>query len=328
MSTESGQFNNPPEEEKIPEKQAIPKEKPEGQEKPLEKEEEERTESAGQLDIVRRAINRIVESKGIRNEELGYESRVGVYGGNLRNDKEGKMVWDNTGLASRFDRWGDRILRAWDDHHVKDPVAMAEKHPKEFLHMLPFVTGPKRFRGNSEQILENVHRLGLDEYYGAHASGIEIKNQDIYKKGVNLQDIFHSDEIGSDKLKEIDRFGAVERAAECMDMIHKKYGATGQLLVGSFTFMKYDRNTKTVDSPILNMPDIVYNPDKSIGENEKMATDLLDFMASIGAEEWRRSGDWDGVKNILDRILAKYDQEQVVQMTESFVRRGRLTMPG
>ncbi|MDR3558527.1 MAG: hypothetical protein P4L61_03280 [Candidatus Pacebacteria bacterium] len=326
MNFESGQSNKIPDENLS--KEGIDAEKPQKEERiDAEISPEERRESAGELDIVRKAINRIVETKNIRNEELGYDSQVSIYGGNLRTDTEGALVWDNTGLYSRFDKWNDQILRAWDEHHVKDPVALAEKHPTAFLHMLPFVSGAKRFRGTSEQILENVNRLGLAEYYGAHPSGIEIKQPDIYKKGVNLQDIFHSDGIGSEKLSEIDRFTAVERAGEYLSSIHKKYGGVGEVLANDIIFMKYDETEKSVGLPVLNLPDEIYNSDKTIGENEKKATDLLDFMASVAAEEWRRSGDWNEVKNVLDRLLAKYEQNEVVQMTESFVRRGRLTLP-
>lgn len=237
-----------------------------------------REESSERLDWMRRAINRIVESRQIRNEELGYDSQVSVYGGKLHNDSEGKLVWDNRGFADRLDRWGDAILRAWDEHQVKDPVMLAEKHPRAFLHMLPFVSGPKRFRGNSEQIMENVRRLGLEDYYGPHDAGIEIKQPDMYRKGVNLQDIFHQDEIGSEKLGGIDRYDAVEHAGEYLSNIHKKHGAIGEVLANDFIFMKYADGK--VESPILNLPDEIYNPDKTIGEKEKMATDLFDFLAS------------------------------------------------
>lgn len=287
----------------------------------------ERKESSGALDWVRRTVNRIVESSPMNNEELGYESTCGVYGAKIHKDAQGKTVWDNRDLRSHFDKWGDRILRAWDEHHVKDPIELLDKHPRAFFHMLPFVAQPKRFRGNTEQILKNVHRLGLDEYYGPHPSGvIEIKKPEIYTHGIRLQDIFHQNEIPSNALKKIDRFQATQEAARYLSGIHAQYGGVGETLVGSFIFTKHTQSE--VGAPVLNLPDEVYNEDKETGEREKMATDLLDLLASVGSEEWRVSDDWENIGKLLESILENYEQRNVVELVESLVKRGRLTLPG
>ena len=36
-----------------------------------------------------------------------YESTVGIFGGILKYDDEGKMVYDTTGIVSKIDRSGD-----------------------------------------------------------------------------------------------------------------------------------------------------------------------------------------------------------------------------
>ena len=287
----------------------------------------ERKESSGALDWVRRAVNRIVESPPINNEELGYKSTCGVYGAKIHKDAEGKMMWDNRDARSHFDKWGDRILRAWDEHHVKDPIELLDKHPRAFFHMLPFVAQPKRFRGNTEQILENVHRLGLDEYYGPHPAGvIEIKKPEIYTHGIRLQDIFHQNEIPSEALKKIDRFQATQESARYLSKMHAQYGGVGETLVGSFIFTNHTETE--VSAPVLNLPDEVYNQDKKTSEREKMATDLLDLLASVGSEEWRVSDNWDNIQKLLMSILENYEQSDVVELVESLIKRGRLTLPG
>lgn len=285
-------------------------------------------ETEEEYGFISRYIKHIVENKQTENETLGYKSQVSIYGGELKNEPDGKLVWNNMGLSSKFDRWGDRVLRAWDEHFVKDPLALLERNPRMFFHMLPIVRGPKRFRGDKEQIMENVKRLGLEEYYGMHKNGIEIKDPDIYKKGVNLQDIFHADQIDSPKLSSFDRFAAVEQAGEYLSSVHANNGAIGEMLANDIVFMEYDPEKGILRKPILNIPDEIYDPERSSGETEKMATDLLDFLVSIGAEEWRRSDNPENVKKILDHTLARYDVRPVLAMTESLARRGRLTMPG
>lgn len=164
----------------------------------------------GYFDKLRRAIQGEVNESRLPNTD--YESTVGVYGGKLVLDSEGKLVYDTRGLVSRVDRKGDSVLRTYDEHLVKEPWKLLKRHPRWFFRFL--APGPKRYRGRQEEIMENVKRLGLADYYGIHQNGIEIKKPEIYAKGVALQDIYRADLINSDKLKEIDRFEALAFAAQ------------------------------------------------------------------------------------------------------------------
>ena len=287
----------------------------------------ENTNERSLVDRVREKINSYMEEDHLpTKEKLGYESTVGVYGGKLSEDEQKKMVWDVRGVWSRIDRRGDRFLRTVDEHHVKEPGKMFLKHPTKALGTLPFVADAKRFRGTPEQVLENVHRLGLDDYYGAHPWGVEIKKPEIYKEGIALQDIFRSDQIKSDLLDKFDRTEALGLATDYIKDLHEKHGGTGQLVSGAVIFRKGEGDR--LENPVLNLPDIVYNPDKKIGDKEKLATDMLDFLVSIGVEEYRRSKDWGSVTKALNTILTHYDNKNIISLVKSFAKRGRLTLPG
>jgi len=281
----------------------------------------------GLIDRVRKGVNRFVEESHLPTKEaLGYESTSGVYGGKLVEDDKGRLVMDTRGPWSRLDRWGDGLLRIVDDHQVREPGKMMRRHPGKLIRTLPFVAEAKRFRGSSRQMVANAERLGLGEFYGLHPWGVEIKQPDIYKKSISLQDIYRQDLLQAPILEHIDRFQALGRAAEYIKTIHEKHGGIGEVLVGSALFREHDEGE--VKNPVLYLPNIIYNPEKNISEREKMATDLLDFMASIASEEWRRSKEWKSVDHALDILLAHYGLRPVIALTRSFAKRGRLTLPG
>lgn len=79
----------------------------------------------------------------------------------------------------------------------------------------------------------------------------------------------------------------------------------------------------------MNLPDIVFNPNKNISEREQKATDILDFIISAGAEEFRRSqGDLDSVKKAITSIISSYNDPFVVALVKAYLKRGRLTLMG
>jgi hypothetical protein len=246
------------------------------------------------------------------------------------------MVYDSRGLWSKIDRFGDGVLRTFEEHHVKQPGKMLMDHPKDFLKSLPFVAEPKRSRGTDQEILENVHRLGLDDYYGPHPWGIEIKKPDLFKKGIALQDIYRQDLIGSDLLNKIDRFGAIAEASQLLNNTHAKYGAVGEFNIYAVLFADHEEDKVT--DPVLMLPTIIYNHDKPLEGKEKeaaeisdKATDLLDFLVSIGSEEWRRIEKEENFKNMkkaLKLALDNYQDSKVIALAESFAKRGRLSLPG
>ena len=267
---------------------------------------------------------RVQESHLPTKENLGYESTVGVYGGKINYDEEERMVFDMRGSISKIDRLGDAVLRTYDEHVVKNPLEMFKKHPGWFFKFL--VPGTKRYRGTPEEINKNIERLGLAESYGLHDWGIEIKDQAIYKAARPLQDIYRADLIESNDLNEIDRFAALAQSAKYIHDLHQKHGAIGEVLPSDIIFQK--KSEKEVSQPILNIPDIVYNEEKSTSELDKKTTDLLDFTMSIGLEELRRSEDWDEARRAIQTILNSYGDKNVIQLLKSFIKRGRLTMQG
>ncbi|MBU6500589.1 MAG: hypothetical protein KGJ89_03995 [Patescibacteria group bacterium] len=275
----------------------------------------------GIVNKIRNAINsKVMESR----KPSPYETTVGIYGGKLDKDKDGRLVYDTRGLWSRIDQLGDRVLRSFDEHHAKNPIKMALRNPKEFLKLLPLIVDSKRYRGTPEQTMDNVKRFGLEEYYGPHEWGIEIKDQEVFKNAIGLQDIFRQDKIDSPVLNGIDRFESTGRAVDYMRELHEKAGGIAE--GNAYMFLFTEKEGNKVDKPILMIPTEVYNSKKNISEVEKKATDFLDFLASVGFEEYRRSNDWESVRKVLDLALDHYGDKKIISIVASYVRRGRLTL--
>ncbi|MDD2681215.1 MAG: hypothetical protein PHE20_03955 [Patescibacteria group bacterium] len=281
-------------------------------------------ETLNPLNKIRDSVNKTVNESRLPSED--YESSVGVYGGKLRMmEGDNKMVWDNSGVVSKIDRFGDAVLRNYDEHLVRNVGEILKRDPKLFFKFI--MPGAKRFRGNKEEILNNIKRLGLEGVYGDNEKGIEIKDQSLYRDGLALQDIMRSDIIDSDKLNRVDRFQALESAGAYLHQIHDQHGAVGEVLPSDFIFKQDEAGE--IKETVLNLPDIIFNPDKNIGEREQKATDMLDFIISSGAEEFRRSeGDLAIVKKAMGSILNAYGDKYVIALVKSYLKRGRLTLMG
>jgi len=279
-------------------------------------------ENLNPLNKVRDTINKTVNESRIPTED--YESTLGVYGGKIKME-DGKMIWDNRGTVSQIDKWGDAILRTYDEHVVKNLGELISRHPKLFFEFL--APGTKRYRGSKEEIFENIKKLGLEDTYGLHENGIEIKDQDLYRKGLPLQDIYRSDLIDSDTVNGFDRFQALAESGKYLRKIHDEYGGIGEVNIGDIIFKKHENGQ--VGNPVLNMPDIVFNEEKNISEKEKKATDMLDFIISVGAEEFRSSeGDLGRVKEAMKKVLENYNDKSIINLVKSYIKRGRLTLSG
>lgn len=280
-------------------------------------------ENFNPLNKVRDSINGKMNESRIPTEN--YESTLGVYGGKIKMEADGKMVWNNQGVISKIDKWGDTILRTYDDHVVKDLGELISRHPKLFFQFL--APGTKRYRGTKEEIFENVKRLGLENTYGLHENGIEIKDQDLYLKGLPLQDIYRSDLIEGDNVDGFDKLQALEESGKYLRKIHDEHGGIGEVNIGDIIFKKHENGQ--VSEPILNMPDIIFNEEKNIGEKEKKATDILDFIISVGAEDFRSSGgDLNSVREAMKKVLESYNDKSVISLVKSYIKRGRLTLLG
>lgn len=257
-----------------------------------------------------------------------------------------------TGLTSKVDRFGDDQLRKTDEHIIKQPR-------KLFLRLLSrlnlkgiaqiFYPHTMRRRGSKEEITANAQRLGLGATYGIHEKGIEILSPEIYTHGYPLQDIFRQDIVRHPLLEKIDRKEALNTAAAYLGTIHANYGYIGEVLPNDIIFQKAnDYSGATVMSePVLNLPDIVYNPvlDEKHTDSSRIAMDLMDFIFSISLEEIARvnrdglrineENFHDLIAKLITQLLTAYSEnydenkKQVLQhiltTLKSFVKRGRLT---
>jgi hypothetical protein len=208
------------------------------------------------LNKIRDSVNEKVNESRIPTED--FESTVGIYGGKMETEDDNKLVWNNEGIISKIDKFGDK---------------------------------------------------------------------DLYLKGLPLQDLYRADLINSDKVEGFDRFQALAESGKYLRRIHDEHGGIGEVLAGDIIFKNHEDGK--VGEQILNMPDIVFNKKKNIGEKEKKTIDILDFIMSIGAEEFRRSeGDFDSVKRAMSTILENYNDKAVIRLVKSYIKRGRLTMLG
>lgn len=280
----------------------------------------------GFVNAIRKWVNsKVEESKFPTKETLGYESTKGIYGGKLARDGEGRLVFDVRGFVSRIDQWGDRFLRAYDEHHARDPISMALHKPKAFLKLLPFVVDAKRYRGTPEQIMPQIQKFGLDDMYGLHPWGIEIKQPEVFTHSIGLQDIFRADLINHPTLTDIDRFESLASTARYIGELHKRDVCIAEGVVNSFLFARHEGNK--VYEPYLMLPTEMYNPEKNISIIEQKTTDILDLFVTAAYEELRRSGSWESVDHAIDTILTAYGDRETIAVTISFIKRGRVTLP-
>lgn len=78
--------------------------------------EEGKSEGKNFIDKSREKIQKTVNESRMPTEN--YESTVGFYGGKLKEDDEGRMVFDMTKFISWGDRKGDAIVRTFDEHCI------------------------------------------------------------------------------------------------------------------------------------------------------------------------------------------------------------------
>jgi hypothetical protein len=277
------------------------------------------------LDKTRKTVNSVMAEQKLNPEGRG--SKVSIYGGKLVTESDGSVVYNMRGLVSTIDRIGDKILRAADDHTIKEPLKMAMRKPKAFAKRV-FSSG-KRFRTfDPQKMNDHFAKLGLSEYYEGHPDGIKIKNNDVLKKGYNLQDIYQMPELG------IERVPAAGQAANYLRNLHDRADSgIGDTVVMDYTFMK--KEGKEVSEPVLFLPNVIYDSEKKTAPVDQKATDLLEFLVSVGSEEYKASNDWDNVRKTLDTAVTNYHRDQddnnlhnTLAIARSFIRRGRINMPG
>jgi len=245
----------------------------------------------GEIEGVAGLSNRVVKNM-LPSER--YHSTVGVYGGKIATNPDGKMIYTiNHGLINQIDVIGDQILRKMDDHAMKHPLRMFFHHPKDFFYSA-FKSDSVRHRGTPKQIAENIKRLGLSEYYGVTAQGIEIKKPEVFTQGIAIKDIFRSDLINSPVLTDIDRFQALEEETRYIKSVHDKYGPAVDF-IDDVMFQKKD-GTKVLE-PVLNIPDIVLTPSEKRLEQIKKRLTLQAKRVKANKSGYAREINLD-VKNV------------------------------
>jgi hypothetical protein len=221
------------------------------------------------------------------------------------------MVFDPSGFANKRDRVGDTLLRTFDDGILRQPLKTALHHPQMFLERL--TSGPKRYRGEVNEVAANATRLGLQEYYRLTAQGvIEVTPPEIFTRSINLQDMYRVD---APVLQELDRSEALRAAGAYIRQIHEQHGAIGEVHTSDFFFQKKEGNR--VSEPLLGLPDIVYNPDKYSAEQlrtltEPRAVDILDFLMVVATEELRKTGNWEMARRGIESVLQGYADTKVI----------------
>ncbi len=84
--------------------------------------------------------------------------------------------------------------------------------------------------------MENVKQFGLEDFYGAHPWGIEIKDPEAFNRLFALRDIFRQDLINSEAINDIDRFEALGSAVDYMKHLHETAGGIAEGNVYTFLF--------------------------------------------------------------------------------------------
>lgn len=187
-----------------------------------------------------------------------------------------------------------------------------------------------RYRGTPEEITNNINRLGLQEYYGPHQWGIELKKPEIFTNGISLYDVFLAESKGKEPLIGIDRNQAVGEAAKYLRQVHDMHGAVGEFLIFDVQFQRKEGNN--VYNPVLGVPDIVWNKDTTMTETTKRATDVLDFLVNVAFWERKIGTQPEAIQKELDTILDSYGDLQVIQAVRAFINPDRkskkMTLPG
>lgn len=239
----------------------------------------------------------------------------------VKNKSEEQQTREDAWIQSR---------KQWDAKETAQKVA-----PRSLLKTFSegFIKGYSlrhRHIGTPQQIADNIHRLGLDEYYAAHAKGIEFKKPEIYTEGISLYDLVIADKEGKVPLQGIDRNQALSETAKYVREVHDNHGGIGELLIHDIQFQKRDGDK--VSEPVLGLPDIVWNEKTTLSETAKKATDMLDFLMNVSFWERKVGISAEEIKHDLDTIIKSYGDVKVMQAVRAFAnpdRKGkRLTLPG
>lgn len=244
-----------------------------------------------------------------RKPAIGYESTVVFFGGRLEQQASGSVLFRMTRFLSRLDRFGDWVVRRWDD-------------------AVPWMYGSAwqifkgkllRYRGNPEQIWCNVRRLELSGVYEYHRDGVMIIAHEKYRRAVSLQDIYRLHQF-----RWVDRRQAVMDATKFLAESHARYGHIGEVLPSDILFGHVVEGSVVAD-PFWNIPDIV----AAAGADsvDLAARDLLDFVFSVAFEEFRHHRDFVETWSMVSLILHSYDRRDVIKRAKEALEESQYSLP-
>jgi len=144
-----------------------------------------------------------------------------------------------------------------------------------------------RRRANLQEAKVNIQELGLQAYFTDFSSGIVETTEDI-SKGFMLTDLLgNRDDRGF--LAKFDRWNAVKEASRMVAQVHSssKRGI-GELLTNNIVFGVTENK---MSNPRLTFPNITFSED--VEALEQQATDMLDFLFSVGSTRRSATGEID-----------------------------------
>lgn len=244
-----------------------------------------------------------------RKPAIGYESTVVFFGGRLEQQACGKILFRMSGFISRLDRFGDWIVRRWDDAVPWQGGSVWRILRGQLL----------RYRGNPEQIWCNVRRLELSHCYEYHPDGVMILAHEKMRRAVSLQDIYRLHHF-----EWVDRREAVIVAAKFLADSHSMYGHVGEVLPSDILFGHVVEGQPVAD-PFWSIPDIVGA--KGATAQELASRDLLDFVFSVTFEEYRRTQDFVEAWSMLSLTVHTYGRKAIIHEAYHVLEKGMYTLP-
>lgn len=267
-------------------------------------------------------------------------------------------------LINTVDRLADRKIRQVDDNRASNPQAIIDRIYRQDTSrfkvgsMVKAATrllfpGAMRYRGRFAKIAEHARNLGLP--YGSEkdmvgrTTGIINYDSQMYDHGVVFYDILRGqtkalhephtepgqfliqdahiiNRNGSiTDLHQIDPLQAISQASRYLGDLHFR-GGVGTYMGTSVIFQNVENNIAS--EPVLNIPDIVWNPKKHFSEQLKKATDVVDYLYYVGfasMQLFEKNGQpqWDGLQKAIDVAVAEYPDTQVLHTVQSLLKRGR-----
>jgi len=242
---------------------------------------------------------------------INYKSNVGLYGFKVKPVEGGILYMKPLAVVNRI----ENRLRVSGDRGGR---------------VLDFFRKGVRRRANLKEVKANINELGLDNYFTMTEEGIIETTRDI-SNGLMLTDLFGEPKNPEDKafLSQFDSKEAVKAAAGMVAKVHtESKRGIGELLTNDVIFNVQEGK---MENPRLSLPDLKYH--QGIDALEQQATDILDFVFSVGSACHKEGGELniEEVRAHIKAILKGYDMQNtdmVKLAVKNLAKQGRphLTM--